>query len=151
MSDINRIPSAPSTPAGAPNAGPNAVDIATTELGQRIEQTTEGAASAVTTNPAGGATGTQRKADDTRSVRPIQAIPESEEKLIQAIEEHLEQQIQEVRAQIDAIKKTGGRGMAYQLTVKVAELRGLHATIKSLYEMAKTKLVEFYKTIFKVS
>lgn len=150
MADLNRI-STPSTPTSAPTT-PNVVDIATDKLGQRIGQTTEGVESISTTPTGTAASSTQTQGSGAQtSVKKAIAIPESEEELIKAIEDHLEKQIVEVQTEITKLKRMGGRGMAYHITVKVTELRQLQLAIKSLYEMAKAKLLEFYKAVFKLS
>lgn len=151
MADLNRI-STPSAPSSTPT-GPNVVDIATDKLGQRIGQTTEGveSISATPTGTAASSSQSQGSGSAQASVKKIVTIPESEEELIKAIEDHLEKQIVEVQTEITKLKRMGGRGMAYHITVKVTELRQLQLAIKSLYEMAKAKLLEFYKAVFKLS
>ena len=151
MADINSIPTS-STPSSAPSSSSNVIDIATNKLGQRIGQTTEGVES-VSTSATGTASSSAQSQNTTTAAASKRStvIPESEEELRDAIEKHLESQIIEVKTEINTIKKQGGRGMAYHITVKVTELRQLQIAIKSLYEMAKVKLLEFYKAVFKVS
>lgn len=149
MADIDKINIQSTRPSAAPSA-PNAVDIATNRLGQRIEKTTEGVASVSqgsnASQSSGGAT-----VKVSSSLPKQTKIPSTEEEIRSAIEECWKEEIDTIRDEVRVLEKEEQVGMAYHITTRVIRLRQLHVAIKSLYEMAKNQLLEVYKTIFKAS